>query len=176
MKSLGRLNTSGNPVCIALQSTLGDWSGLPRSRKSLPDEPGALVTFVNDEGVRYALLGLFTGSCEVLASDDEIALVEIREAPEGYELADGLLEFSGVTVAADILKLGGFGGPIVLFDASRQPEELEGWLEDEAEAEPPRPAVKVEVAPGCWSVSLFEIEQEAFHLSGAWLQKQEPEP
>jgi hypothetical protein len=146
----------------------------------LSDFGAPIATFVNEDGVRFALLRLVTGRCEVLASGEEIALVEIVEAPDDYDLEEGLLDFAGVAVQANVLRLGRFGGTVVLFDAARPGEELDelpgrsddSWADSIAHLA--RDVVRVEVRSGCWSVSLFEIEQPELKLTGAWLQREEP--
>jgi hypothetical protein len=143
----------------------------------LADSSTPIATVVNEEGVRFALLQLTTGRCEVLASGEEIALVEIVEAPDDYDLEDGLLEFEGVAVQPNVLRLGSFGGTVVLFDSARQGDDLDGGPVEAAPDPIARAAtdvVRVEVETGCWSVSLFEIEQAEVKLTGAWLQREEP--
>ena len=186
MRSHGTVVTEGRPLCIALAESVPSWSGMPVDTEETPlsDIGAPIATFVNEDGVRFALLQLITGRCEVLASGEEIALVEVVEAPEDYDLEDGLLDFEGVAVQANVLRLGRFGGPVFLFDAARPGEEIQTGGEDRAESEdedrpdPVAPAthgvVRLEVSTGCWSVSLFEIEQPDLKLTGAWLQREEP--
>ena len=177
MKSFGTLLTRGRPVCIALRDTVSSWSGLPVDSSVETQDSGLPIkTVVNEEGVRYALLQLTTGRCEVLASHEEIALVEILDAPEGYSLEDGLMDFEGVAVQPNVLRLSRFGGELVLFDAAHQGEDLEadpGVTPLNLDSTETYDVLRLEVAGGYWSVSLFDIEQSELRLTGAWLQCEE---
>ena len=177
MRSRGTVSTYGRPLCISLKEMVHSWSGFPLAdpNSNWIDTNSRIATVINEEGVRFAVLQLTTGRCEVLSSHEEIAIVEIVESPDDYTLEDGLLSFEGVEVHPNVLKLSGFGGSVVLFDSARLGEELRlqgGQHEADHEPSTSETSLEVTVIQGFWSVSLFEIEQPDLLLKGAWLQRE----
>ena len=170
MRSLGIVQTGGRPLCIALADSIGSWSGYVLITEQL------IETNVNEDGVRFAVLQLTVGQCEVLASQVELAIVEILEAPEGYSLENGLMDVEGVFVQPEVIKFSRFGGDVVVFDSGRHGEELEARYAEqpiELEDDEARVLIGLCVDAGRWSASLFEIEQPGLRLKGVWFQLEE---
>ena len=113
---------------------------------------------------------LFIVSDRGILFECDMAGKVIRKAPiEG-------MDFEGVAVQPNVLRLSRFGGELVLFDAAHQGEDLEadpGVTPLNLDSTETYDVLRLEVAGGYWSVSLFDIEQSELRLTGAWLQCEE---
>lgn len=185
MKFIGSLETAGGPVLFTSDDLAGEWDGTDGDYWALIEEPPSerICTFVAKSGIRVGVFTTETGNWSLFASREEILLVEVRWAPESFDLKSAALDFSDVALEPDVLTLSGFGGRIVFFDATLSGDSLQlasggvvrsdpsqgGW-------NPPDTAV-IEVDRGTWTVSTFihEDDEAGVRLHGALLQRLEDE-
>lgn len=169
MKFIGSLETTGGPVLFTSDDLAADWEGTDGDYWALIEElpPIRVFTHVAKSGIRVGVFVTETGNWSLFASREEILLVEVRWAPEDFDLESAVLDFSDVAMEPDILTLSGFGGRLVLFDATLSGDSLQltagavvrsgpvqgGW-------NPPDTAV-IEVDRGTWTVSTFVHEDDA---------------
>jgi hypothetical protein len=180
MKFIGSLETNGGPVLFTTDDLAGDWDGTAGDYWALIEEfpTERICTFVAKSGIRVGVFLTETGNWSLFASREEILLVEVSHAPEGFDLESAVLDFSDVAMEPDVLTLSGFGGRIVLFDAALSGDSLQlasgavvrsrprlgGW-------NPPDTAV-IEIDRGTWTVSTFvhEDDEAEVRLDGALFQ------
>jgi hypothetical protein len=181
MRFIGNLETTGGPVLFTAAELAAEWDGPAGDYWSLVEEvgPERITTYVTPNGLRVGVFGTETGNWAVFANRDEFLLVEVHSAPEGFRLEAADLDFTDVAFEPDVLTLAGFGGRVVLFDASLAGAGLAldgaGAVARSAPAQggwnPPDTAV-LDLDRGTWTISTFVHEDDAagLRLEGALFQ------
>jgi hypothetical protein len=183
MNHVGRITTDGNPICIGAADLAAEWDGANFPELSASEQDSLVSTFVDSQGVRFAIVWARSDGLELFASRREFALVEIQGAPEDFEPEFAEFDLECLKVDPEILKLGHFGGRLALFDARLSGVDLDlfrlGCSRSRSPLDPvgQRPdTALIDIDPGVWSVSLFLYEEGEVVLWGLWFQRMGARP